>query len=370
MYKEVLDITNDIYQTVYESEHWGCALEKLCRLLSAKSGGLFMQDASDKTNNALYTHNMPKPVRIAYNLGLGALDPGFKIMAKKEVGKTEVIVGDDVPVSPIYKKLVLSPSNIHYAIGLNIFKDEEWHVGLGIHRSKEAGPFTKEEMDLISNLTPHFQRALKIKKEFSRLNTQQDLLNAGLSHIALGIILLNNQGKPSFISPIAQNIVDSHPVLHIADNGSIKFSIKEQDVEFHLALQDILSSATSPEKSHYSFTLQHPKSPYPLAVMMRPHEPAEDMEWSSFNAKGVVIYLNAPESGAFISSEQLRENYNLTEAESHIAINIANGLTLEQIAKGNKVSINTVKTQLRSIFQKTNTTRQTELIITLLTLRL
>lgn len=370
MYKDILDITNDIYQSVYDPQCWGSALEKLCRLLSAKSGGLFMQDALDKTNNALYTHNMPKPVTIAYNLGLGSLDPGFRIMAKKEVGIAEVIIGDNVAVSPLYHKLVLKPSNIHYAIGLNIFKDDGWHVGLGIHRTKEAGAFTKEEMALISNFTPHFQRALKIKKEFARLNAQQSLLKAGLDHIGLGIILLDSQGKPSFINPIAQQILDNHPAINIEHDGYLKFNTKVQDNEFHTALKNILGAMPT-AKSNYSFGLQHPNTPHPLAIMMKPHEPdAVMMEWSSFNEKGAVVYLNDPESDVLITSEQLRKNYGLTDAESTIAISMVNGLTLEQIAKANKVSINTVRTQLRSIFRKTNTTRQTELIIMLLALRL
>lgn len=103
MYKEVLRVIDDIYEAAYDPTHWEAALKRLFLLLSAKSGGLFVQDRRDDKNNALYSYKMPKTVLISYNLGLGSLDPGFRVMSKLPVGTTEVFLGGGLSASPIYE---------------------------------------------------------------------------------------------------------------------------------------------------------------------------------------------------------------------------------------------------------------------------
>ena len=53
---------------------------------------------------------------------------------------------------------------------------------------------------------------------------------------------------------------------------------------------------------------------------------------------------------------------DLTPAEARLASLLAVGLDLTAIAAAQGVSINTVKTQLRSVYAKTDTRRQPELI--------
>ena len=54
--------------------------------------------------------------------------------------------------------------------------------------------------------------------------------------------------------------------------------------------------------------------------------------------------------------------FDLTPGEARVAVATGQGLTAEQIARANAVSINTVRSQLRSIFDKTGTARQAELV--------
>lgn len=228
-----------------------------------------------------------------------------------------------------------------------------------------------EEMELISELTPHFQRALRIQKEFTRLKLQQNILSAGLSHISLGVILLNNTGLPCFINPVAEKLLSNHPAIRLGPNGNIKICDQQQDTEFQTALIKLLADDTPKEEDSYAFGLRTSETSHPLAMLLTSHDAGDIMkEWPSFENKGAVIYLSDPASSSFISCELLKKSYNLSEAESEVAIGLTNGLTLDQIAESNKVSINTIRSQLRSVFQKTGTSRQAELVNLLLSLRI
>ena len=59
----------------------------------------------------------------------------------------------------------------------------------------------------------------------------------------------------------------------------------------------------------------------------------------------------------------LERIYGLTPAEARLAVRLGSGATLSEAAEALGISIATVRTQLRSIFDKTHTHRQAELVI-------
>lgn len=68
-----------------------------------------------------------------------------------------------------------------------------------------------------------------------------------------------------------------------------------------------------------------------------------------------------------MSPSLVQSVFNLTDAEADLAIVLCAGKTLDDIAVDRGTSINTVKSQMKSIYYKTGTNRQTELVSTLLT---
>jgi DNA-binding CsgD family transcriptional regulator len=54
--------------------------------------------------------------------------------------------------------------------------------------------------------------------------------------------------------------------------------------------------------------------------------------------------------------------FQLTPAETSLAIQLANGLSLEEAAEALNIRRNTARAHLRSIFSKTGVRRQTELV--------
>lgn len=60
------------------------------------------------------------------------------------------------------------------------------------------------------------------------------------------------------------------------------------------------------------------------------------------------------------------QEYGLTLAELQVASALIQGETVASIAKKRRVSVTTVRTQVRAIFHKTNVTRQADLIRLLL----
>lgn len=62
----------------------------------------------------------------------------------------------------------------------------------------------------------------------------------------------------------------------------------------------------------------------------------------------------------------LSSRFRLTPAEARIAIGIARGKPLADIAGTHGITVQTARTQLKSVFSKTRTNRQAELAVLLM----
>jgi DNA-binding CsgD family transcriptional regulator len=74
----------------------------------------------------------------------------------------------------------------------------------------------------------------------------------------------------------------------------------------------------------------------------------------------VMLRQTAPSSVALVHS--LRQLFRLSPAEAAIAIALATGADLHEIAEERSVKLNTLRSQIASIMAKTNTRRQAELV--------
>ncbi len=75
-----------------------------------------------------------------------------------------------------------------------------------------------------------------------------------------------------------------------------------------------------------------------------------------------AVFISAPNYPHAVSVESLKSLYDLTAAEANLVGELANGLSLDQIADKFDISRYTARDQLSSVFSKTGTRRQSELI--------
>jgi len=79
----------------------------------------------------------------------------------------------------------------------------------------------------------------------------------------------------------------------------------------------------------------------------------------------VIVVVVDPDAETPVPTNMLRSLFGLTGAESKLAAALVNGTSIEQYAKTVNVSYNTARSHLKSIFVKTRTHRQVDLVILL-----
>ncbi|ACE83643.1 helix-turn-helix transcriptional regulator [Cellvibrio japonicus] len=361
----LLDVIGDIYEASFVPQHWNKVASELCRLFNAHSSGIFMEDYEYEHRDIIGSCGFPRTVTLAYRLGLSKYDYTFQLQAASAPGQAQQLVDarEFKTTHPFYYRLLLKPNDVGFLSTMGIYRNEEWHVGIALHRSFNAEPFSAEELQTLQLLYPHFKRALRIYKEFYKLRSQQQSLQAALGHITLGLIILNPNGSVDYCNPIAETLLTHHQGLKITARNTLQAHVYAENKQLH-SLIDQLTLASKQKQVHHNqaIALHHPDQEHVIHIMLTILDDSHNQ-----NPQGkIALYISVPNSSFNLSAETLHKLYGITPAESNVAIALANGLSPSQISESNGVSIETVRSQLKSIYIKMGVKKQQDVIRILL----
>jgi DNA-binding NarL/FixJ family response regulator len=99
----------------------------------------------------------------------------------------------------------------------------------------------------------------------------------------------------------------------------------------------------------------------PLAVWVAPAGPTF-LPYSLASIPTALVVFYDPSCRADEASQHLRTLFDLSTAEIAIAEGLIEGKRIREIARQRRVSVETVRSQLRAIFRKTGVARQTDLV--------
>ncbi|AZO32416.1 helix-turn-helix transcriptional regulator [Mesorhizobium sp. M1B.F.Ca.ET.045.04.1.1] len=259
---------------------------------------------------------------------------------------TEVMSAEEMQESYYYQKF-MHPYGMYWHAGTNIMSPNGDTVKLSVHRSYEAGPLDAALIARLNSLRPHIARAcvLTARLRFAQLHAAVEVLNSvGLPAAALrdGRLALANNLFEKLMPDVAQ---DRRSRLAFMQTAADKrwASILMKPIN--------LRNGTFPLAS----TEERP--------MMVVHVlPVAGAGKDIFPVADSLMILASSETCHKIAPEILLSLFDFTPAEISITNSILSGASLEEIARARRVSVETVRVQLKAIFAKTGTHRQTELV--------
>ncbi len=365
-------IVSEIYEATIDSSHWDYVVTMVSKLTRSKAACLYYINKEMEIASSIAQYGLPEDQRISFGDQCDSLDSMF---CNSDCGTAEEprciqFYPGNNGVMPVDSELYqnwMKPNGIYYVGGAQFVDTETHKAGLVIMRKKGAGQWNDGEIRVINEILPHMGRALKIYSEFTYLRLRQDALLKGLDRLVIGLILYDHYGKPVYINPTAKAIIDSHPALELQE-GNL-FLINPED-EKNLRKTILDTAAIDPDdswKQSVAIGITHPDVEAPLPILVTPmhaHLVTSDLDYEG--AK-VAVFLTDPNLQQPISIDSLVSVYNLTPSEAQVAISLANGHSVDQIANQSHHSSHTIRSQLKSVFRKTGVSRQSELIKLLLT---
>jgi len=225
--------------------------------------------------------------------------------------------------------------------------------------------FDDERLRAIGDrLVPHLARAFSIHREIGARSKRQRAFEEVLDRLPTGVILIDAHQRVIHTNMSAQRMIALND--GIALRGSFLHGRSDSDVAVQAALEAAIAAASRGDFDHVgraSVRTRSGRRPFLLAVtpLLR------GVAGSRVHNAVIVAFLTSTDAISTASVQALEAVFGLTAAEAAIVRGLVQGRSLEEIAEGRRVTLETTRSQLKRAFAKTRTSRQAELIRLVLT---
>ena len=354
-----------VYQGPLETVPWSGALELVRQHLDASYTTLILRSpSSDRRGLMVHASDGGALNEASYNDYYYSLDPFVGLPADRVVTVDEVFGETGWLSSELYKQF-LKPSDVRYIMGADLRTESGVECRFRVCRRHGTAHFNARDKAFCALLLPHLRRAVELHSRLDVVESERTLYASAIDRMLVGTVTLDESGAIMSTNSVADEILAESDGLRIAHGN-----IEAMDSQENRTLQRLIRHAmmghfgtAGPlvEAMPVTRSGDRPK----LGVLVRT-VPLSD--WSEDNRRrpATVLFLRDPDRKSQRSQEIVRKLFDLTPAETSLALLLTNGLTLEEAAEELGISKNTARAHLRSIFSKTGVTRQATLVRILL----
>ena len=213
----------------------------------------------------------------------------------------------------------------------------------------------------ISLVMPIISGALSLGRYFQALRSKYQAVLTVLDGLGLGIFIIHPNGDVIEHNSEAQRILDLDDGLCLSNSRELKAKSYDKNAELNHVIQNALSCFHgNHQKSSNLVSINRPSKEYDYLVSVKPlFDNLAELEANLMCAFVIVIDPSRENS---LSAEGLKVLGQLSTAETDIVDLLIKGLRPADVAQQRDVSINTVKTQLKTISRKLNCSSQSDLI--------
>lgn len=250
--------------------------------------------------------------------------------------------------------------DVFHVLGANILVDNEVGLRLRITRPKSAPDFSDEEKLLCQMLIPHFRRVFRIRTDLGCSSSLRELYADTVNRLSVATIVLNEAGEVHEVNEYARSLLETGDGLRLVGNR-IRASYPSADQALQHRIREALDGRRSGLPGQFgTLSVDRPSGEVNLGIFF---EVVQDSYFSAPSSQpALVLYVRDSVNQALISPAAVKELFDFTSSEAALVIELANGVSLESAAEHLKITRNTARSHLRSIFSKTGVRRQAELV--------
>lgn len=344
------NIIGDMYEAGAAVERWPDVLEQLTRLAggagaSFLSGGMrpVRWIATAAIDSLIHDYGRQPHANTRISIALPKRLPTFQT-------DLDLFPREQMEADPFYTEF-LRPRGFGWCLGTSIHAPGVDPVIFSVERSYKDGPSSREDVARFNSLRPHMARAMLLS---ARLNMERARAKAdALALVGLPAAVLDGQGRLVALNTLFEPLI---PGMAQDRNERLTLSCARAD----LLLVETLAHL---RRAKYAGVQSIPISvseaqPATVVHLVPVLGSAHDL----FSPGHYIIFMTPLVAGPGPEVKLLEALFDLTPAEALIAHGVAEAQSLDALAGSRGVSKETVRIQLRSVFAKTGTRRQAELV--------
>lgn len=368
------ELIDTIYQGATDPTNWNVALPAIADWIGASNGVLFTPLHSPENGGFYFAHAIPESVMQLWWARYSAEDLWTKRLIELGLSyEGNIAIGDEfVPFEELshthnYRDF-LSKHDLTHLLRCIVSGVNPQLVSCALLRGHKAGPFSADERDRLALLVPHISRALGVMRRLRDMEFKvASSLNA-LDHLNTAVLLFGARGQVAFANRAARHLLEEEDGLRLRNlvGNSSYGELVADESETHSALVNAIVNAISLDilhTEHFSHAIKVPRLSGRQAYTLNFSSLAVQNEFGSgADAPRAIAFITDNAQPIQLNEELLKKTYSLTPAEIRLLGMMGESLTIEEAADRLGLSSHTVRTQLKSIYTKTNVNNRAKLM--------
>jgi DNA-binding CsgD family transcriptional regulator len=227
-------------------------------------------------------------------------------------------------------------------------------------RGEADGPFLDDECRRLEVLLPHISRAVELQIRLGTPATAEHSFAEVLDALGHAAFVLDGRCRILHANAAAETLVAEGSLLTgLRGYLSARSPEVAQGIAAAVARTENVASAGNAEQRVACVSLAAMAAGWRRIEFFR-----LSSAWTRAPSRpaAILAIVMRREIASRLSVEVMRRRFALTGGEATLAASLAAGNTLQEFAANKCVSIETVRTQLKSIFRKTGARRQADLV--------
>lgn len=341
-----------IYEASIVPEQWPGVLEQLSEIAAGEGGVIFsaapgpsrwlaspgIHERIDRWTKSPYATNNPRSKRLVPNV-----DARF-------LTDLDRFTLEELDNEPFYTE-ILRPGGLGWCVGTSIRSPAGDTLVVSIEKAFAKGPVPAAVAAQLDELRPHLARAGVLAGRLGLDRARTAI--ATLEMIGLPAAAVTHTGRALVTNP---GFLASGPGVVVGARDQVQFNAPAAQTMF---LEALRPQPVSLAKTGRSIPVAGSGIAAPLIAHVAP------LRFSGldiFTGAMSILYLTPLTHQSSPAPELLQALFDLTPAEARVASLLIDGKSVESITRVQSVSVNTVRTQLKSVFAKTGVERQSELV--------
>lgn len=282
---------------------------------------------------------------------------GMKAPLLETLAECDFISPDEYRRDPHYQEFVI-PYDIPYICLATLDREPGMLTGLAVVRNERQGHITEPERAVFASLAPHVRAAVRTQAALE--GNGAALLTGAMEALAMPAFVCDRIGTVRELTPAAEQLATANRGLQLKE-GRLRAALASDARGLEDAIGAAALGHTRPGAPLLRTVVvrsgEHDLAPIVLDVISLPTQATE----FTFMPR-VLIVARGSKPANDRKAAILQTAYDMTSAESDIALQLCSGKTPEAIAAARKVAVGTVRAQIKALLAKAGAKRQIELV--------
>ena len=354
-----------IYEAAVDPSQWELALAQVAREINASSAFFFSTHSDTEPDAVIHTLNQAPDMAEAFTSHWHTED-AWAIAAAQQarMSRGTLVTGHELVAPDAFRRTAFHGDfcrqhEIESMVGAVLFDGTEADampfVNLCWYRPAGHDEFGEPEKRTLSRVLPHFQRALRIQRRVAWATDQRAARALAALHVAS--LVLDRSGAVRQANDAASAWLRTLPAgCH--QGGKLR-ALGARSAPL---LDDALRACRAGHPVRIA-ALQGEREPVMRATLLW-LDPASRLVPGQDQERYLLV-VELPGAGTQDAAQAAARLFGLSPAETRVVARLLAGDAPAAIAQRLGISVPTVRTQMSSIFAKTGTTGQVELLLRL-----